>query len=242
MCALAQKMIENIPRSPYTLCVVGNCHSLNRDSRVAATMFSRATSIEPNLAYAHTLRGHELLALEDVTDAETAFYEALKWDHRHYAAFAGLGELYFRTDREGPARENFRSALKINGTLPAVLCRLAATYHRIGASRDDLVTALTFYEASLQRCPSHLPSQQQKAAILVRLNRLNDAKELLSKLLATSPGEPSLHVAYGKCLAKLGNQDGAIKSFHRAMDLDPRRQASIKVLLDRVAAKKDVDG
>jgi tetratricopeptide (TPR) repeat protein len=241
LCALAQRLIELVPRSPFTLCVVGNCHSLNRDSRAAAAMFARATSLDPTFAYAHTLRGHELLAVEDVPEAETAFYEALRWDRRHYPAFAGLGELYFRVDREGPARENFRSALKVNGTLPAVLCRLAATYHRAGAAPSELEIALALYRASLERCPSHLPSLQQQASLLVRLGRLHEAHAHITALLAEHADEPSLFVTLGKCLARMGDADGAVRALHRALDLDPRRQASVRVLLDRVAAKKDVD-
>lgn len=241
LCALAQRMIDCIPRSPFTLCVVGNCHSLNRDARAACTMFSRAATVDPTFAYAHTLRGHELLALEDLQDAEAAFYEALRWDKRHYAAHAGIGEYHFRLEKEGPARENFRKALAINKTLPAVLCRLAATYHRVGCSQSELEIALSTYEAALQRCPSHLPSAQQRAAILVRLGRLKEAQAALAKLLTECPEEPALHVAMGKCQAKLGDSDEAVRQFHKAMDLDPRRQASVRVLLDRVAAKKDVD-
>lgn len=85
------------------MCVVGNCYSLQKEHETALKYFNQAVKIEPNLAYAHTLSGHEYVANEDYEKAKRCFQYALNVDARHYNAWWGLGNIAYRQENYGEA-------------------------------------------------------------------------------------------------------------------------------------------
>jgi tetratricopeptide (TPR) repeat protein len=235
--ALAQRMIALHPNSAYTMCVIGNCYSLARNAASAYAMFERATQIDPSFAYAHTLRGHEALALDRLPDAETHFREALLHDPRHFSALAGLGDLFIRRDEVPLARSNLRQAMTIN-ELPAIVNRLASTFHAVGYSNDaDLRTALTLYDRVLDRHPRNFAAVHQRATVLLRLGAVEDALESLEGLLEDCGDEAAIHITVGHCLARLGRTARAVEAYRRAADLDPRRAQMVKSCIDRLGAE-----
>jgi len=232
---LAHTMVEHLPYSPVTLAVVGNGYSLARDAKTAVTLFTRAVELDPTLAYAHTLRGYELLSRELPGDAEQAFREALRYDLRHYSAHAGLGELHCRLENDAKARAYFQAALDIN-PLPTILNRLAVTYHRPGATPADLRMALNIYNRTLQRAPGNFTAQHQRATLLMRLRQFDQALAELTKLAEECPDEAQVHITLGTCLAKAGQTTKAIHHLNRATDLDSRRTAFVRSCLERITA------
>jgi len=67
-------------------CVAGNCFSLQREHDSALRLFQRSLQLDPNMAYAASLVGHEHLAGEDLGAAAIAYQHALRCDPRHYNA------------------------------------------------------------------------------------------------------------------------------------------------------------
>ena len=90
---------------------------------------------------------------------------------------------------------------------------------------------------------AHAPATVVRAHFERGLEQLSGAKGSYEAAFGREDHPKVITAVQGiaKAQAKLGNQDAAVRSFHKAMDLDPRRQASVRVLMDRVAAKKDVD-
>lgn len=60
--------------------------SLQREHEAAIEFFQRAIQLDPSFTYAYTLAGHEYLANEDFSKAQTCFRNAHKADARHYNA------------------------------------------------------------------------------------------------------------------------------------------------------------
>ena len=58
---------------PETMCVVGNCYSLQKEHETAIKYFNQAVKLNSNMAYAHTLAGHEYVANEDFEKAKRCF-------------------------------------------------------------------------------------------------------------------------------------------------------------------------
>lgn len=88
---------------PETLIVVGNCFSLQKEHETALKYFSQAIKVDPNIAYAHTLSGHEYVANEDFEKARKCFNYALSVDMRHYNAWWGLGSIAYKQEAYGDA-------------------------------------------------------------------------------------------------------------------------------------------
>lgn len=101
---LAQEALATDRLAPQAWCASGNSLSLARDHEGALRCFKRALSLDPDLAYAHSLCGHELLASDDFEGAQAAFRAALRVDARHYNAWCGCRAPWLRNgpQRAGP--------------------------------------------------------------------------------------------------------------------------------------------
>jgi tetratricopeptide (TPR) repeat protein len=229
---LTQLLVDQSPVHAVTLCVAGNCYSLAKDSKMAAQVLMRATTIDKTIPYAFTLLGYEILAA-DPNRAEAAFVDALKLDPRHYMALAGLGELAYRADDVHKAQQYFTAALSINRQ-PTVMNRLAATYHRRGASKEHLRAALDIYDACLQRTPANVGARHHRAEVLMRMRRFEDALFELERLRADCPEEAALFMSLGRCAHRLGRVAQANQYYHKVLDLDPRRSVATKACLERL--------
>ena len=131
---LAQQLVEFGRTSPQVWCAVGNCFSLQKEHELALKFFQRAIQIDPGFTYAYTLSGHEYVSNEDFDKAIECYRHAIRTDDRHYNAWYGLGQIYFRQEKYEVAEFHFRRALGIN-TGSSVLC----CYVGMALSRMDKV-------------------------------------------------------------------------------------------------------
>ena len=99
LCYLAKRVLDFEPCSPYACCVVGNCFSLQKEHDTALKFFQRAIQLQPDFAYAYTLSGHEYSANDDFEKAMACYRSAVRIDERHYNAWYGLGNIYYRQVR-----------------------------------------------------------------------------------------------------------------------------------------------
>ncbi|KAJ6921191.1 hypothetical protein NC652_015175 [Populus alba x Populus x berolinensis] len=76
-------------------CAMGNCYSLQKDHETALKNFQRAVQLDSRFAYAHTLCGHEYVALEDFENGIKSYQSALRIDARNYKSWQGLGMSIF---------------------------------------------------------------------------------------------------------------------------------------------------
>lgn len=80
--------------------------------------------------------------------------------------------------------------------------------------------AIEEYKAYLQRKRDHLVSNKV-ASLLIRLNKLKEAKETLEDAMASGASCPGIYVNYGVVLAKLGDLEGAERVFRTALLIYP---------------------
>ncbi|XP_028778049.1 cell division cycle protein 27 homolog B isoform X2 [Neltuma alba] len=111
---LAQELISTDRLAPQSWCAMGNCYSLQKDHETALKNFQRAVQLNPRFAYAHTLCGHEYVALEDFENGIKCYQSALSVDSRHYNAWYGLGMIYLRQEKFEFSEHHFRMAFQIN--------------------------------------------------------------------------------------------------------------------------------
>ncbi|KAL3908736.1 MAG: hypothetical protein SGPRY_009680 [Prymnesium sp.] len=108
---------------------VGNCFSLQKEHDTALKFFQRAIQLQPDFAYAYTLSGHEYSANEDFEKATACYRSAIRFDERHYNAWYGLGNIYFRQEKYDFAEQHLQTALKINPSSSPLYCYLGMAMH-----------------------------------------------------------------------------------------------------------------
>ena len=85
--------------------------------------------VQPDLAYAYTLCGHEYSANDDFEKAMAFYRSAIRIDERHYNAWYGLGNIYFRQEKFDFAEHHLRKALAINPCSSPLYCYLGMALH-----------------------------------------------------------------------------------------------------------------
>jgi tetratricopeptide (TPR) repeat protein len=100
---------------------------------------------------------------------------------------------------------------------PEIQNRLGESLARMGA----LDAAIAAYRAALAARPDFLKAETNLILALVSAGQSEDAVARARTLLAQAPRDAERHFVLGLAQAEL-DVDGAIESFRRAVDLDPR--------------------
>ena len=163
---LAHELIALDRSSPESWCALGNCFSLQRDHDQALKCFKRATTLNPKLAYAFTLQGHEHVSNEEYEKALLAYRTAVAADNRHYNAWYGLGKVYEKMGKNEVAEKHFRTAAKINPTNAVLVCCVGMVLEK----QKDFEGALVQYNSAVKMAPKSSLSRFKKARILMNMH------------------------------------------------------------------------
>jgi anaphase-promoting complex subunit 3 len=93
---LSTACLERSRERAEAMIVAGNCYSLQKEHETAIHYFNHAIKLDPQMAYAYTLKGHEYVAVENFDKAKQSYEQALTVDSRHYNAWWGLGNIAYR--------------------------------------------------------------------------------------------------------------------------------------------------
>ncbi|CAN1177463.1 Cell division cycle protein 27 homolog B, partial [Linum perenne] len=248
---LAQELISTDRLAPQSWCAMGNCYSLQKDHETALKNFQRAAQLSSRFAYAHTLCGHEYVALEDFENGIKCYQNALRIDTRHYNAWYGLGMVYLRQEKVEFSEHHFRMAFQINPRSSVIMSYLGTALHalkvRDGSCKNVAVTYLAVVgkavlvlavicmlvplqrdEEALEMMDSAILADRknplpmyQKANILVSIESFDEALDVLEELKEYAPRESSVYALMGKIYKRRNMYDKAMLHFGHALDLKP---------------------
>ncbi|XP_041000913.1 cell division cycle protein 27 homolog B-like [Juglans microcarpa x Juglans regia] len=229
---LAQELISTDRLASQSWCAMGNCYSLQKDHETALRNFQRAVQLNPRFAYAHTLCGHEYVALEDFENGIKSYQSALRVDARHYNSWYGLGMIYLRQEKYEFSEHHFRMAFQINTRSSVIMSYLGTALHALKRSDEALVI---MEKAILADKKNPLP-MYQKANILVSLENFDEALEALEELKEFAPRESSIYALMGKIYKRRNMHDKAMLHFGLALDLKPPATdvATIKAAIEKL--------
>ncbi|KAH8963977.1 hypothetical protein BDL97_04G039700 [Sphagnum fallax] len=236
---LAQETVAMDRLSPQAWCVMGNCFSLQKDHESALKFFQRALQLDSHFTYAHTLCGHEHVAMEDFEEGLTCYRNAIRMDPRHYNAWYGLGTIYFRQEKYKLAEFHFRRALHINSRSSVLHCYLGMALHTLKKNGE----ALELLEQAIVADPKNPLPKYQKANVLMSEERYHDALAELEQLKEVAPRESSVYFLMGKIYKRLDMLERAIYHFCIALDLKPSASDVnlIKTAIEKLPVADDLE-
>ncbi|KEZ41550.1 hypothetical protein SAPIO_CDS7716 [Scedosporium apiospermum] len=249
-CADALKAFERLPRAhqetPWVLaqmgrthferaayadaekCALGNAWSKSEEHEQAVKCFKRAAQLDPNMAYAYTLQGHEYMATEDYDRALRAYRRALSVDKRHYNAHYGIGKVHERLGNLDKAHTQYLAAANINPTNAVLACCIGSMLEK----QNHLARALRYYGMATELTPKAAQPRFKRARALLARGDLVPAKEELMILRDLAPDEAMVHFLLGN-LYKSTNEKGlAIRHYTFALALDPKASPQIKEAIE----------
>ncbi|KAJ8422040.1 hypothetical protein Cgig2_026428 [Carnegiea gigantea] len=236
---LAQELLSTDRLAPQTWCAMGNCYSLQKDHDMALKNFQRAVQLNSKFAYAHTLCGHEHVALEDFESGIRSFQSALCVDPRHYNAWYGLGMVYLRQEKFEFAEHHFRRAFQINPCSSVIMSYLGTALHALKRNEE----ALMMMEKAIVADKKNPLPVYQKAIILSSMGTYDEALEVLEELKEYAPRECSIYALMGKIYKRRNMYDKAMLHFGIALDLKPSAAdvATIKAAIEKLHVPDDLD-
>ncbi|KAL9239384.1 hypothetical protein vseg_013715 [Gypsophila vaccaria] len=236
---LAKELLLTDRLAPQTWCAMGNCYSLQKDHDTALKNFQRAVQLNSRFAYAHTLCGHEHVALEDFESGIRSFQNALLVDSRHHNAWYGLGMVYLRQEKFEFAEHHFRVAFQINPRSSVIMSYLGTALHYLKRNEEAL---LMMEKAILADKKNPLP-MYQKAIILFSMDKYDEALEVLEELKEYAPRECSIYALMGRIYKRKNVYDRAMLHFGLALDLKPSAAdvATIKAAIEKLHVPDDLD-
>ncbi|KAG9456605.1 hypothetical protein H6P81_001113 [Aristolochia fimbriata] len=236
---LAQELITTDRLSPQSWCAIGNCYSLQKDHEIALKNFQRSVNLDSKFAYAHTLCGHEHVALEDFESGIKCYQSSLRVDPRHYNAWYGLGMVFLRQEKYEFAEHHFRKAFKINPRSSVLMCYLGMALHSLKRNAE----ALEMMEKAILADKKNPLPMYQKGNILLSLEKFEEALSVLEQLKEYVPRESSVWALMGKIYKRLGMYDKAMFHYGLALDLKPSAAdgASIKSAIEKLNVPDELE-
>ncbi|XP_042033719.1 cell division cycle protein 27 homolog B-like [Salvia splendens] len=236
---LAQELISTDRLASQSWCAMGNCYSLQKDHETALKNFQRSVQLNSRFAYAHTLCGHEYVALEDFENGIKSYQSALRIDSRHYNAWYGLGMIYLRQEKFEFSEHHFRMAFQINPLSSVIMSYLGTALHAL--RRND--EALEMMERAVLADKKNPLPLYQKANILVSIDDLDGALAVLEELKEYAPCESSVYALMGNIYKRRNMYDNAMLHFGLALDLKPSATdvALIKAAIEKLHVPDEID-
>ncbi|SPO02857.1 uncharacterized protein DNG_05534 [Cephalotrichum gorgonifer] len=209
-------------------CALGNAFSRNREHEPALKCFSRASQLDPMMAYPHTLQGHEYVACEDYEKALTAYRSALNADKRHYNAYYGIAKVYEKLGSFDKAYAQFLAASSINPANAVLTCSIGTVLEK----QEHLEQALWYYSKATELAPKAAYMRFKKARVLLVTGQREAARQELMIVKDLTPNEATVHFLLGNLYKAANEKHQAMRYFTYALALDPKASTQIKEAIE----------
>src|SRR5258707_726033 len=192
------------------------------------------------LAREDVKKGLELSQKGDLRAANVYFETALKLDPNDVEAAYYLSVNQYRLGQFSPAKANLERILKAKPEMKRATVLLGVVLERLNDDRGairllesaaDLVRrqpeAVAAMKTAIELEPAAEINFGHLAQILVEAGRYADAGAAAEKALAVAPKSSAAYLLRGRAEAGIGNFNLAVRSYARAVELNPADAAAL---------------
>lgn len=192
----------------------------------ASTFYNQLIDIDPYNASYWVGLAKCRFAAEDCEKAIEACDFALAADDKCGEAYAYRGHSYFYLNNSDAAIEDYKKAIKYKALPPEMgYMFLGLTYSNKEAWKeaDDYYQRVIdrFIEEGLGNSPLLIDTYTNKAVAASRLGKYEEAHQLCKKAIAIQPDDPAIYLAEGKLYIQENQKKKAVKSFDKALTMEP---------------------
>ena len=209
----------------------------------AEQQYRLALEIDPN--YQQGLQNlAELLRHQGRHEEAVGWYRrTLEADPRYVFGYAGLGLSLLELERREEGIEALARVLELKPNIPEahpLLTIMGGAAEHLGR----LDEAAGYYERALVLVAGDLATRERLARLQFARQRFEEALHAFRILASARPDDPAAHANVGAALYHLGRAEEAVRSFDRALALDPNyaaarasREAALQLLRDAPQAQ-----
>lgn len=262
--ALVKKYESTLPKDKDLPLIAGNVYVHNGDREAALENFTKALELDPKMATGYVNRGFVLNDLKQGAKASKDFQTALQLEPAYGEAHLGLAYSDLQLHRPKPALKQLEAAQKILGKSHSWhLARAeayrqesdfphAASEYRTALAEDpkDLTTELAYADvlyrmrqyaeatAALQTALALSPSDPSIFALMAQIDarqgKREDAMRDIQSAEQYGGDRVEVLTATGDALLTLGDRDGAMQRFSRALDVPGGNRIAIRLAIAQI--------
>ncbi len=259
--SLVRRYERILPREPNFPLLAGHVEKQTQLLDLAVDDYTRALTVDPNMAEAYVNRGYTLNDLQNAQAAISDFNHVLKLQPNNGIAHLGLAFSELQLRQGKLALQETDIAQKLLGESGSTHLARATAYRQMRLLSD----AAKEYKIALKYAPNDLSLHLALANTLYHLRHYNEAIDTLNASLAFSPDDPVIYaemahayaqlhrrdetiryvnaaerqglnqsavlLATGDALMTLGDQAAAMQRFERALDAPDANRVSARLLI-----------
>ena len=149
-------------------------------------------------------------------DAINCFEEVVEETPSDVLANNHLGAIYALQGNQIKAIEAYNRGLKFDPNHPILQFNIAKSYAEIGETQK----ALSFYEGALRAKPGWTDAIEAYADLLLDVNKVGEADEVVTQALKINPDDVKMHTAKGNVFNRQSIFEDAELEFKKALDVD----------------------
>jgi tetratricopeptide (TPR) repeat protein len=152
------------------------------------------------------------LSMDNLLSAKANLFSALRLDSYNDEIFFYLGQCYLKEKASHSAISAFKKAIKLENNREEYYEGLALAYVQIG----DNANAVVYYELATEIAPEQEHLWYQLASLLVKLDRIDEALDVLDNAENDAVG-PELLYCRAVCLSLIGRKKEALVILDEAL-------------------------
>ncbi len=211
------------PYSADTCFNLGMAYSLRNDHEKALLHLRRAIQIDPDDTGSYNLAGNILAATGRIDEAVEYYNEALKLNPRDHESYMNLGNTMLKSGNIDKAIQCYREIILIDPGCAEAYNNLGTAY----INRGDIGNAYRNYALAVQLRPDYEDAVENMQKIDKLRDALRASIDGIQKSAAADPGNPAHYVQLAGLKLRMGETDGALEDYRRALSL---REDSLEAL------------
>ncbi len=262
--ALVKRYEPILPKDKDLPLIAGNVYAHNGDREAALENFTKALDVDPKMATGYVNRGFVLNDLKQGARASKDFQTALQLEPGYGEAHLGLAYSDLQLHRPKPALKQLEAAEKILGKSHSWRLARAEAYrqesdfphaaneYRAALAEDpkDVTTELAYADvlyrmrqyseatsalkAALALSPSDPSIYALMAQVDARQGKREEAMQDIESAERYGGNRVEILTATGDALLTLGDRDGAMQRFSRALDVPGGNRIAIRLAIAQI--------
>lgn len=211
-----KRIIEIDRRDIKSIIVMGGIYRRLKDYDQSIAVLEQALVIDGNNSEISYNLGFTYKAMGNLDAAISCFEDAVEENPNDVLAFNHLGSIYAQKGEIEKSIQSYLRGLKVDPNHPILQLNIAKSYE----AKGEYDKAVTSYNGALKAKPLWIEAIDNYSHLLIKINKIREAYELINSALKAEPKDIKMHTALGNVYSRQSVYDDAEKEYRLALTED----------------------